>query len=154
MLKKFFSGRKKGLLPTIRRKFNRQDEKVGALTPFFDSFLTDPWGITFPRVDVVEKGKKVYVMAEIPGMEKDDIEVRLLDDMRLSISGTRSEESETRDGDFWCAERVYGSFSRIITLPCPVDPEEIDATYRRGVLKIKLRKAKESETYRIPVKVE
>ena len=105
-----------------------------------------------PQVDVRETAKEIRVTAELPGMEEKDIEVSLLDGA-ITIKGEKSEEHEEEKGDVHRSERHYGMFERTIPLPSEVDVEKVNATFRKGVLKITLPKTKEAQSNRrvIPV---
>ncbi len=104
-----------------------------------------------PPVDVSESDNEVIVKAEIPGMGRDDIKVSVKDDV-LTISGVKKRE-ERENGENWHrVERTYGAFKRVLTLPS-VDSEKVEATYRDGVLEIKLPKQESAKAKEIPIKV-
>ncbi len=136
------------LTPWKRRESRpaRHDRLADAFDRFFDEpFLTpfDPFNQSrwWPQVDVSEGRKHITVEAEIPGMEKKDIDLSI-EGRYLHIKGEKSRNNEdTREG-YYRAERAYGYFSRTIELPAEVDANSVDARYRRGVLKIKLKKSK------------
>jgi len=93
-----------------------------------------------PHVDISDKGKELKVSVELPGMDKDDVEVNL-DDNALTIRGEKkSEETEEKEG-YYMSERSYGAFQRIIPLPVEVDPEKVKAKFKKGVLNIVLPKS-------------
>jgi HSP20 family protein len=70
----------------------------------------------------------------------------------LTIKGEKKQEKEEREENFHRMERSYGYFNRTIELPCEVDSEKVDASYKKGVLKIELKKTKESESRQIEIK--
>jgi len=125
---------------------------------FFRGFELEPYfgrwrdGFT-PNVDVVEDDKEIRVSAELPGMDEKDIEVTLNRES-LTIKGEKKEEKEDRGKDFYRVERSYGSFQRVIPLPCEVEEDKAEATFRKGVLKVRLPKTAEARkaVKRIPVK--
>jgi HSP20 family protein len=88
---------------------------------------------------------------EIPGVEARDIDVSL-DGRRLMIKGEKKQEKEEKEENFHRTERRYGQFRRTIELPAEVDPSKVDASYKRGVLKIELKKTKESQPKKNSVK--
>lgn len=90
-----------------------------------------------PAVEVLEKGDKLLVRAEIPGVSKDDVSIDLTDDL-LTIQGERGQESEDRGEGYYRSERSYGRFVRSIPLPEGVDTDKADAKFRDGVLEITL----------------
>jgi HSP20 family protein len=70
----------------------------------------------------------------------------------LTVAGERKEEKEEKGKTFHRVERLYGNFSRSVTLPCSVNEEEVAAEYKDGVLTIKLPKAEEAKAHKIKVK--
>jgi len=104
-----------------------------------------------PSVDVIDREDEVVVRAEIPGVEKDNLEVSLNDD-RLTIKGsTREEKEEKEAGEYTRREMSRGSFTRVVTLPANVDGENAKASFKDGVLEMTLPKLKPSKRTRINV---
>ena len=93
------------------------------------------WGIL--AAEVTSGDEDVEIRLEIPGMEPDDFDVEVVDD-QLVIRGEKRLEREDRRGQYVLLERAYGRFERRIPLPVPVDEEQAKASYRRGVLRIRL----------------
>lgn len=91
-----------------------------------------------PRIEAVQKGDKFIVRAELPGVTKDDVEVNVTDDA-LTIHGQRKHEHEEQHEGFFHTERSYGSFYRTIPLPEGVIADSTEATFRDGVLEVKLQ---------------
>ncbi|MBF0226248.1 MAG: Hsp20/alpha crystallin family protein [Desulfobacterales bacterium] len=106
-----------------------------------------------PAIDVIEGKKEITVKAEIPGMEKDDIEI-LLDGRNLTIKGVRKQEKEDKGENYHRVELSYGSFARTIELPAEVDEKDVSASYKKGILKIDLKKTKEGTFKKIEIKTE
>ncbi|MDC8753978.1 Hsp20/alpha crystallin family protein [Erythrobacter sp. sf7] len=103
-----------------------------------------PDGTNFsPLVELKDKQDHYELAIEVPGMEDKDIDVEFADGV-LSISGEKREESEETSGGCLISERSYGSFQRRLGMPPDVDPEQIDAKFRQGVLKITIGKDKEA----------
>jgi len=131
----------------------------------FDSFFTRnmrPYGpyINVPGkndgfgpVDIYEKDGRIVAKAEIPGMEKSDIKVSVEDDL-LTISGEKKKEEETEKNNYYCSERVYGSFSRTIQLPDSVDRDNVKASYKEGVLTVELPKLQPAEVKATEIKID
>lgn len=95
-----------------------------------------------PDVNVYEKGNQIVVEADLPGMNKNEIEVSV-QNHTLTLSGERKEEAEIKERDYFRHERSGESFCRSITLPSSVDAEKIDAKYENGVLTLDIPKTKE-----------
>ena len=105
-----------------------------------------------PRVDVNEHEDRFEVLAEIPGMEKDEITIEVQDRM-LAIRGEKKDEEEKEGGGRHIRERRRGRFERTFTLPDNVDVGEIDAAYRNGVLTITIPKMEEAKPKEIRIDV-
>ena len=126
----------------------------------FNRFLDDAlrtWrepgepGSWAPRIDVYEKGDNIIVDAEIPGLNKEDIEVTV-ENQTLNVRGEKKESKETKREGFYHSERFYGNFHRAVTLPAPVDVSKIEATYKDGVLTVTMPKAAEARAKHIAIK--
>ena len=105
-----------------------------------------------PPVDVYEDEHNVTLKIEVPGIDEKDIDVQVENNM-LSVHGERKFEKEEKEENYRRVERQYGSFTRTFTLPTTVDPENIQADYDKGVLKIKLAKKAEAKPKQIKVNV-
>lgn len=97
-----------------------------------------------PRLDVSETAEAMEIVADLPGMEKKDINVSLEDDL-LIIKGERKEEKEQKNRQYHTIERRSGSFYRSLRLPVEVQIEKSQATFKDGVLTLKLPKTAESK---------
>ena len=136
---------------TLRNQVDRlfRDFEHGFLqSPFYrdiDTFWRRDLGFPVtPAVDVVEKDNAFELTAEIPGLDGKNIELTLSDDV-LTIKGEKSEEKEEKTKDRYVSERRYGSFRRSLQLPASVDAGKIEATYKNGVLSVKLPKSEEAK---------
>ena len=109
--------------------------------------------ITTPAVDLYEEKDDIVVKAELPGMEKDNIEVNLSDN-RLTIKGEKKKEEEVQKEGYYRSERSYGSFVRTLELPSEVQTEKVKAAFKNGVLEIRLPKTEEAKKKETKVKVE
>ena len=109
-------------------------------------------GIISPDVDIFEDGNDIVVKAEIPGMQKENIEVNLTDDM-ITVSGEKKQEEKIEKKDYYRVERSYGSFSRSFKLPKDVQSDKAKATFKDGVLEIRVPKTPEaiSKEKKIPI---
>ena len=106
-----------------------------------------------PRVDIFEEGDNFVVKAEIPGMKKEDIEVNLTDDM-VTISGEKKQEEKVEKKDYYRLERSYGSFTRSFRLPKEVRTDKAKATFKDGVLEVKVPKTEEAKKKEKKIPVE
>ncbi len=104
-----------------------------------------------PNVDVIDRDNEILVRAELPGVDKDNIEVTLSDNAVTIKGSTRKEEKEEK-GDFYRCEISSGSFSRTVGLPARVDSEHSKAVFKDGVLELKL--AKTEKASRRSIKIE
>lgn len=105
-----------------------------------------------PRLDVSETEQAVKIVADLPGLEKQDINIALEDDL-LTISGERKEEKEEKGKTFHTIERRSGSFFRSIRLPAEVDKKTVDATFSNGVLSITLPKSGDSKRKKTVIEI-
>ncbi len=107
------------------------------------------WGVLAAEVKVDDN--EVEVDIEIPGMEPDDFEIQVVDDV-LVVHGEKKVQRERTQGRFHVMERAYGAFERAVRLPVPVDESGARASYRRGVLHIALPRSEFHKARRIEVK--
>jgi len=105
-----------------------------------------------PAVDVYEDEHNITLKIEAPGIDEKDIDVRL-ENNTLTVTGERKIEKEEKEENFRRVESRYGSFTRTFTLPTTVDTEGVQASYDKGVLKIKLAKKAEAKPKQIKVNV-
>ena len=103
------------------------------------------------RVDVREHDDEVIVVADLPGVEKDDVSLQILNPRNLEISCERKGEKEEKSEGYYVRERVYGSMQRIVTLPADVTVEDAKASFKNGVLEVRLNKTKISPKSRIDI---
>ena len=104
-----------------------------------------------PRIDVEELAKEVRVTVELPGLEQKDFEIHLEGDV-LRIRGEKRDEGQEQGAGWY--ERSTGSFERAIRLPTEVDADAVSASFKDGILRITLPKARESQVRTIPVRTE
>ncbi|MBU45291.1 MAG: molecular chaperone [Spirochaetaceae bacterium] len=116
-------------------------EMNNLFSEFFRDFYDMEPSALQVAVDVQETDKEVQVTVELPGIEEKDLELSLHKDS-LTIKGEKKQESQSSEGNFHRVERSYGSFQRTVALPCEVEDEKAEATYKKGVLHIKLPKKK------------
>ncbi|GAB6193379.1 Hsp20/alpha crystallin family protein [Desulfocastanea catecholica] len=97
-----------------------------------------------PRLDVSETDNGMEIVADLPGMDKKDINVSLEDNL-LTIKGEKKEEKERKDKHYHTIERRSGSFYRAIRLPVEVEKDKVEASFKDGVLTLRLPKSKEAK---------
>ncbi|HLT38972.1 MAG TPA: Hsp20/alpha crystallin family protein, partial [Enhygromyxa sp.] len=115
----------------------------------FEDFFNQPFGFSIqrarpqavvPALDVKEDEQNIVVTAELPGIDRKDVEISVQEDM-LEIRGHKSEERKQEEENYHVVERSYGAFSRRIALPWEVDSEQAQASMQNGVLTLKLPKS-------------
>ena len=104
------------------------------------------------KVDLMEEKDQFVLTADLPGVKKDDLDIKMENDV-LTISASRKNEYEKNEGGVYRRERSYGQFSRSFYLGSKVDGEKIGADYTDGVLKLKLPKREEVKAREIKVNV-
>jgi HSP20 family protein len=105
-----------------------------------------------PAVDVYEDAEAIRIEAELPGLTKENVSVRLENNV-LTVEGERKLAREDKRDNYHRIERAYGSFVRSFTIPSNVNPEKVDAEFKDGVLRITLPKREEAKPKQIDVKV-
>jgi HSP20 family protein len=96
-----------------------------------------------PSVDIFEEGDNVVVKAELPGIRKEDIDVNMADNT-VSISGEKKKEEKVERKNYHREERSYGTFTRSFRLPVEVQTDKAKASFKEGVLEIRIPKTKEA----------
>ncbi len=104
----------------------------------------------FPSIDVVNREKEIVVKAEVPGFDKEDIDISL-SGRTLTIQGESRHEEQTEEGDVHRHEIRSGSFSRVVTLPEEVDGSKATSSYKDGVVELKLPKPRRSKKHAIKI---
>jgi HSP20 family protein len=103
-----------------------------------------------PLMDMNETPEEVIIVAEVPGVDKDDLEVEI-SSKAVRIKGNRYARHFTGNATYRLAELQYGHFERILFLPAPIDPEIVSAAYQNGLLEIRLAKQPPEQTHKIPI---
>lgn len=138
-------------LSPLRREMDRLFED------FFGDWDLDPFKgfhrAETPKVDVAETEKEVKITADLPGIDPKDVDISMSGNV-LAIRGERREEKEDKGKDYHRVERWSGSFHRAITMPCEVNVDKVEATFKKGVLTVTLPKTAKAKRKGITVKVE
>ncbi len=114
-----------------------------------NDFAMNSWS---PSTDIYKTKDDYVFKLEIPGMNKDDIQIEFNNDT-LTIKGDRKEEKEINKEDYHRTERCCGSFSRSFNLPKNVDEKNIDASMKDGILELRIPKKEEAKIKAIPIKI-
>lgn len=138
-------------LPTLR----------GNVASFMNQFMQDCFrptagedstGAGFsPAMDIKETPKEYVVTAEVPGIDKKDIHIEITDNI-LTLKGERKFEGEQKDETYHRVERSYGSFTRTFSLPAKVKADSIEASFKDGILIVRIPKAEEVLPRKIEIK--
>ncbi|MFP4446564.1 MAG: Hsp20/alpha crystallin family protein [Desulfosudaceae bacterium] len=103
-----------------------------------------------PTIDMADNEKEYVIKAELPGMNKDDIDISLGNGL-LTLTGEKKQESKEDKDTYYYRESRYGSFSRSLRLPEDAAPDEVDATYKDGVLRVVVPKKEAAKPKKITV---
>jgi HSP20 family protein len=136
--------------------FNQLQQLQQEMNQLFDRWGGDGpsrWFAGFPAVNVWEDANLVYLEAELPGLDRKDLEIYVTGGNQLTIKGERK-ETRTEKGVWHRQERNFGSFTRTLTLPFAVDADKVDARFENGVLLVQLAKHESAKPRKITVKAE
>ncbi len=109
----------------------------GPLGTWFGDFSASEFQ---PRIDVTDEGDALRIVAELPGMTRDDVELEVIDDM-LIVSGDKRFESTSEEQGCYRVERSFGHFQRAVPLPAGIDLDRAEARFENGVLTLRVPKA-------------
>jgi HSP20 family molecular chaperone IbpA len=129
--------------------FLRSARGIWPRTGFRHVLGSDEW---LPEMDVFERDGKIVVRLDAPGVKHEDIQVSIEDDVLL-VRGHRSEEKEIKKEHYHHSERTTGSFSRAINLGKRVNPEQVEATYDKGILEVVVPRPEMHEKKSVSVQV-
>jgi HSP20 family protein len=139
--------------PTAPRSINRLQDEINRL------FDLDWWpeegffgGNGVPSLDVEEQDDQVLVKAELPGINKEDLDITVSGNT-LTIRGEKGDEEEENKKNYFRRESWYGSFQRSVVLPESVDTENVDAEMKNGILHVTFPKREDTKPKQIDVKV-
>lgn len=133
-------------LMTLSDRLNRMIAESSPGGRFGESY-----GAWVPPVDIFEKGDNLILRVELPGVSRDDIDVRV-DNGTLILEGERRRDPVLDESATHRLERVYGNFSRSFALPATVDATKIAASYADGVLEIVLPKSEAAKPKRVEIR--
>lgn len=134
-------------LTALRREMDRMFDQLWEGEP---AVIPGEWN---PAVDIADLNDMIVVKAEVPGIDPKEIQVTL-DGQILTLTGEKKYEKEEKDEKHYRMERSMGSFARSVRLPVPVQEGQVSATFKNGLLTVRLPKSKAVKGASIPVKYE
>jgi HSP20 family protein len=136
-------------LLATQREFDRLFRE--AFSPAFGEgeVSTRTWA---PPVDIYETGDTLVLKAELPGVDPDDVEIRV-EENTLYLKGERKFEKEVKEQNYHRVERAYGTFTRTFSLPNSIDADKVAAAYKDGVLTLTMPKKEEAKPKTIKINV-
>jgi HSP20 family protein len=134
-------------LGSLQNEMNRLFNTVFDAPPGGNGGTLRRW---MPAMDLVESGDHFVLRADLPGMSEEDVKIEL-EDGTLTVSGERKAEHQENEEGYYRVERAFGSFSRSLTLPKGVNPDEVSASFDRGVLEVRIPKPEERKPRRIEI---
>jgi len=137
-------------MPAIWREMDQLQREMNRLFEASSGLRTIN-SLRFPAVNIWTNEEGQFISAEMPGFNVDDINIDATADT-LTISGERKREEASEDSRYHRQERGYGKFSRTIQLPFMIDTESVKASYKDGILNIKLERAEADKPKKIAVK--
>lgn len=134
------------------------------MTPFGQEGMGDVWfdrlwpewprweGEEFtPTFNFYEKDGKYHLIADLPGVKRDEISVNVEDNI-ITVSGKRESEKEEEKANYYFKESTYGSFSRSLRLPTEVEEDGVEASFKDGVLKVEMKPKESAKVRKIEIK--
>ena len=116
----------------------------------FSAHLPSSFNVDMPKVDVIDRDNEVFIKAELPGIDKKDIEVTMNGNM-ITIKGTSKKEEKEEKGEYYRCETTQGAFSRSLSLPAEVNIDKSSAKFKDGVLELSLPKMEHSKRRSIKI---
>ena len=113
--------------------------------------VEDSFGAWAPPVDIFERQDHLVIRAETPGVQMEDMDVRIENGV-LTLHGERKQEAEVKEENAYRMERTYGTFMRSFSLPTTVDAAKVAATYKDGVLEVTVPKAETAKAKNVEIK--
>ena len=133
----------------LRREMSRRFGSMLGNGEMPDCYSPNAWR---PAIDVAESEDDFVLTTDLPGIDRQDIDVSVVDN-QLTIKGERKQESPSKDKRTHYAERPWGAFTRVFDLPTTVNAGGIAATYRDGVLSVSVPKAEATKPRQVEIAV-
>ena len=158
---------KKEKTELVTKEETRLDTPLGEMERYFDRFFRHPFSLmtpgwplrefSFPKlgeispsVDIFEEGGEMVVKAELPGIAKENLNVSITENT-LTITGEKKQEEKVEKKDYHRIERSYGSFTRSFRLPDNVNGDKAKASFKDGVLEVRVPKTKETKQKKVTI---
>jgi len=109
-----------------------------------------PFEGRMPKVDVIDRDEDVVVRAEVPGVDKEDLDISITEHS-VTIKGETKHEAKEEKGDYYCSEISRGAFVRTLALPGKVDADKAKAQFKDGVLELTLPKVEKAKRRTIKI---
>ena len=144
------------------RRFTPFEEMDQLLESFFPRSWVHPlrreWpnfnearsAVRAPRIDVINRDEDILVRAEVPGVNKDDLDISLTENT-ITIQGSSDRQEKEEKGNYYRCEISRGTFSRSVVLPSDVDEEKVKAVFKDGMLEVTLPKVEKSKRRSIQI---
>ncbi|MFA5353313.1 MAG: Hsp20/alpha crystallin family protein [Thermodesulfovibrionales bacterium] len=139
-------------LEEMRRDMDRLFEDFLSPVPRRRRWMKPEGGVIVPNVEMFDRKNEIVLKAELPGVDKNDIDLTITKDS-ITLKGEVKREEEVKEEDYYASERSYGSFVRSIALPVEVDSEQAKASFKNGILEIVLPKKEEAKPKEIKIEV-
>jgi HSP20 family protein len=134
----------------VRELSSLQSEMNRLFNGFFDGGGSDSPRRWTPAMDLMEAEDHLVLRADLPGLSEDDVQIEVRDHV-LTVSGERKTEREEKGEGYYRVERAFGSFSRSMTLPEGINHDQIEASFDKGVLQVRIPKPEERKPRRISI---
>jgi len=136
----------------LQREVNRLFDNTATTPTRTNGGSTEPaparaWS---PAVDILEDQNEIIVRADLPGINQDDIDIEITGDT-LTLKGERKFEDIDRKDNYVRVERSYGKFQRAFTIGIPVDADGVKASYKDGILEVRLPKSEATKPKKVLV---
>ncbi len=139
-----------GAVANLQESINRLFSDTFPRTLMHDDFVISAWK---PVVDIFDKDHAIVIHAELPGVTKENVSIEIKENI-LTLKGERVENKEIKEDKYFRKERSFGSFERSFTLPSTINPENIKATFKDGILEIEIPKPDEKKPKMVQINID